>query len=439
MSSQPVVAPPPAEYESAVPLPSFRWVVCALLFLATTINYMDRQILGILAKTLQNDIHWSEAQYSYIVMAFQAAYAIGLLSFGWLIDRWGTKRGYTVAIFVWSLGAAAHALARSVLGFGIARFVLGIGEAGNFPAAIKSVAEWFPKRERAFATGIFNSGSNVGAIIAPAIVPFIALHWGWRAAFVILGASGFAWIILWYALYERPERSRLVSARQLTLLQSEDGAFVAGGFPWRNLIGFRQTWAYIIPSVVVNPIWWFYLYWLPKFLGTRYHLDLANIGLPLVLVYSMAMFGSVLGGWLSSRLIHMGSSVNLSRKTAMLLAVACVVPVAFITRVDDWRIATLLAGMATFGHQALSANLFTMASDLFPKRAVASVVGMGSAFGSVTSIGFSLLVGILLSRSSNNYFVTFVVAGVGYPTVLLILQLLEPHWEPIVEIDPATR
>jgi MFS transporter, ACS family, hexuronate transporter len=438
MSSQPVVAPLEYQPELEPALPRFRWVVCALLFLATTINYMDRQILGILAKSLQSEIGWTEAQYSYIVMAFQAAYAIGLLSFGWLIDRWGTKKGYSIAIFIWSLGAAGHALARSVFGFGAARFVLGIGEAGNFPAAIKSVTEWFPKKERAFATGIFNSGSNVGAIIAPAIVPFIALTWGWRAAFIILGLSGFAWIILWYALYERPERSSRVSATQLALLQSEDGQFIAGGFPWRDLFGYRQTWAYVVPAAVVNPIWWFYLYWLPKFLGTRYKLDLANIGLPLVLIYSMAMIGSIAGGWLSSRFIRLGWSVNASRKVAMLLAVCCVVPVAFITRFNDWRMATFLAGLATLGHQALSANLYTVVSDLFPKRAVASVVGLGSAFGSITAIGFSFLVGLILSHSGS-YVVPFVIAGIGYPAVLLFLHLLEPRWEPIIEPDLSPR
>jgi ACS family hexuronate transporter-like MFS transporter len=443
----------------------FRWVVCLLLFLATTINYMDRQILGILAKQLQTEIGWSELQYSYIVMAFQTAYAIGLLSFGWFIDRWGTKKGYSLAILIWSVAAAFHATARTVFGFGVARFCLGLGESGNFPAAIKCVTEWFPRRERALATGLFNSGSNIGAIIAPVIVPWIALNWGWRPAFVILGGTGLLWIVLWLLLYERPERSKWASqaerdyilsdekptaassaipphaAEMVALAEAESGAAAAAeqagaavepitaGVSWKRLLGFRQTWAYIVPSAVVSPIWWFYLYWLPKFLGTRYGLDLSHIGRPLVIVYSMAMAGSIGGGWLSSTFLRRGWSVNAARKVAMLICVSAVAPVAFITAVNNIWIATLLAGLATLGHQGLSANLYTMVSDLFPKRAVASVVGLGSAVGSATAIGFSLAVGLVL-QYTGSYAIPFVTAGVGYPLVLLCLQLMEPRWEP---------
>jgi len=463
----------PVEPAVAARRSSFRWVVCLLLFLATTINYMDRQILGILAKQLQTQIGWTELQYSYIVMAFQAAYAIGLVSFGWLIDRWGTKKGYSLAILIWSVAAAFHAAARSVFGFGVARFALGLGESGNFPAAIKCVTEWFPRRERALATGLFNSGSNIGAVIAPAIVPWIALHWGWRPAFVILGGSGLLWIVLWILLYEKPERSKWASKAErdyilsdegpppaaaptqamerLAMTEAEVGAAAAAeeagaaaeptnaGITWRRLLGFRQTWAYIVPSAVVSPVWWFYLYWLPKFLGTRYGLDLSHIGRPLVIVYSMAMVGSIGGGWLSSTFLRWGWSVNAARKVALLICVSAVAPVAFITAVDSIWIATVLAGLATMGHQGLSANLYTMVSDLFPKRAVASVVGLGSAAGSAAAIGFSFVVGLVLQHTGS-YAMPFVTAGIGYPLVLLFLHLMEPRWEPLhVELEKQER
>lgn len=455
----------PAETASTAGRSRFRWMVCFLLFLATTINYMDRQILGILAKQLQTEIGWTELQYSYIVMAFQAAYAIGLVSFGWMIDKWGTKKGYSLAIFIWSVAAAFHAAARSVFGFGVARFALGIGEAGNFPAAIKCVTEWFPRRERALATGLFNSGSNIGAVIAPAIVPWIALNWGWRPAFVILGGTGLLWIVFWYLLYETPDRSKWASKQERDYILSDEepatapatdrmqadelvaraeaeiGAAAAAeeagaapeptnaGITWGRLLGFRQTWAYIVPSAVVSPIWWFYLYWLPKFLGTRYGLDLSHIGKPLVIVYLMAMVGSIGGGWLSSTFLRWGWSVNAARKIALLVCVSAVAPVALITTVNNLWIATLLAGLATMGHQGLSANLYTMVSDLFPKRAVASVVGLGSAAGSATAIGFSFGVGLILQRTGS-YAVPFVTAGIGYPLTLLFLHLMEPRWEP---------
>jgi ACS family hexuronate transporter-like MFS transporter len=416
--------------EARPPRSAYRWVICALLFLATTINYLDRQILVILAKRLQDEIKWNELKYSYNVMAFQAAYGIGLLCFGWLIDRWGTKRGYSIAIFIWSIAAAAHALARSALGFGIARFALGIGEAGNFPAAIKSVAEWFPKRERALATGLFNAGSNIGAIIAPAVVPWMALAWGWREAFVILGIAGLVWIALWQLFYDEPARSPRVSAAELAHIRSGDGETIEGGFPWLDLLRYRQTWAYVVPSTFISPVWWFYLYWLPKYFGSRYALDLSQLGAPLIIVYTMAMIGSIGGGWFSSRLLAVGWSANAARKIAILISVLCVVPVAFITRADHVWLATLLAGLAAMGHQGMSANMYTMVSDLFPKRAVASIVGLGTAFGSAAAIGFSLLVGMVLN-ATGSYAIPFIIAGVGYPAMLVLLHLIEPRWEPI--------
>jgi ACS family hexuronate transporter-like MFS transporter len=416
------------------PHSAYRWTICGLLFAATTINYMDRQILGILADTLQKEIGWSEAQYSYIVMAFQAAYAIGLASFGWLIDRWGTKAGYTIAIFIWSIAAAAHAAARSVFGFGAARFALGIGEAGNFPAAIKSVAEWFPKRERALATGMFNAGSNAGAIFAPALVPWMAITFGWRASFVALGVTGLLWIVAWLILYDPPSHSRRVSQAELDHIQSDGAELIPSSavakVPWSNLFGYRQTWAYVIPSSFVSPVWWFYLYWLPKFFSSQYNINLSHLGLPLVIVYSMSMVGSVGGGWLSSVLLAMGWSPNWARKVALLAAALCVAPVTLITFTGNLWIATFLAGMATLGHQAMSANMYTMVSDLFPKRAVASVVGLGSAAGSAVALVFSWFAGQQLQHY-HSYTPMFVIAGIGYPLTWVFLHLMAPQWEPV--------
>ncbi|HEY3056087.1 MAG TPA: MFS transporter, partial [Thermoanaerobaculia bacterium] len=295
-----------------------RWIICALLFLATTINYIDRQVLGILAPTLQHDIGWNEVQYGYIVTAFQAAYAIGLLIVGRVLDVVGTKLGFAFALIFWSFAAMAHALARTPLGFAFARFGLGLGEAGNFPAAIKTVAEWFPKRERAFATGVFNSGSNVGAIVAPAIVPWIALTLGWQWAFIITGAIGFAWLILWWLLYETPERHPRLTASELSYIRSDPQEAVTK-ISWVRLAALRQTWAFAIGKFMTDPIWWFYLYWIPKFLNEKHGLTLSKLGPPLITIYVVADIGSIGGGWLSSRLIKSGWTINAARKSAMLV------------------------------------------------------------------------------------------------------------------------
>jgi ACS family hexuronate transporter-like MFS transporter len=413
----------------------FRWTVCGLIFAATTINYMDRQVLGILAPTLEKTLGWNEIEYARIVMAFQAAYAIGLLGFGRLIDRIGTRHGYAISIVAWSVAAMAHALARSVWGFGVARFALGLGEAGNFPAAVKAVTEWFPRRERALATGLFNSGSNVGAILAPLVVPWITLRYGWQMAFVVLGATGFGWLIFWYWLYALPTESRRVSPEELAHIHSDPPEPAVETISWRKLLRYRQTWAFVIGMSFSAPIWWFYLYWLPKFLHKQHGLDLATLGPPLVVIYTMTTVGSIGGGWLSGALLKRGWSVNASRKTAMLICALCVVPVVFAAKASNLWVATFLIGLAASAHQGWAANLFTLVSDLFPKQAVASVVGLGGMFGSIAAMAFSQSAGMIL-QATGSYWVLFIIAGSAYLLALAIMQLLIPTMKP-AEVNHA--
>ena len=407
----------------------FRWTVCGLIFAATTINYMDRQVLGLLAPILEKDLGWSEMEYARIVMAFQAAYAIGLLGFGRLIDWIGTRHGYALSIFAWSLAAMAHALARGVLGFGAARFALGLGEAGNFPAAVKAVTEWFPRRERALATGVFNSGSNVGAILAPLVVPWLTLHYGWQMAFIVLGATGFVWLIFWYWLYALPAESVYVSPEELQHIQSDPPEPAQQKISWTALLRFRQTWAFVVGMSLSAPIWWFYLYWLPKFLHKQYGLDLATLGPPLVVIYTMTTVGSIAGGWLSGSLIKRGWSVNASRKTALLICALAVVPVVFAAQASNLWVATCLIGLAASAHQGWAANLFTLVSDLFPKQAVASVVGLGGMFGSLSALAFSQSAGYIL-QTTGSYWTLFVIAGSAYLVAFVIMHLLIPNMKP---------
>jgi len=405
----------------------YRWVICALLFLATTINYMDRQVIGILAPELQKSIGWNDIEYGYIVTAFQAAYAGGLLIAGGLIDRFGTRIGYSLAIVVWSIAAMGHATARSAFGFGIARAALGLGEAGNFPAAIKTVAEWFPKRERAFATGLFNAGTNVGAIAAPLIVPWIAMRFGWQWAFLLTGAIGFTWLALWLPLYRRPELHPRLSAEELAYIRS-DGVETATKVPWLRLLPHRQTWAIAIGKFLTDPIWWFYLYWLPKFLNEKHGLNLSTIGAPLVVIYVIADVGSIGGGWLSSRLIKRGWSVNRARKTTMLICAVCVVPIVFASQVSSLWSAVALIGLAAAAHQGWSANIFTMASDMFPGCAVGSVAGIGGMAGAVGGMLIATLAGYVL-QLTHSYLPLFIIAGSAYLVALLIVHLLAPRLE----------
>ena len=407
----------------------WRWVICALLFLATTINYMDRQVLGLLAPTLQRDIGWSETQYAHIIIAFQAAYAIGLVAFGRWIDLIGTRKGFSLAVVVWSVAAMAHALARSVTGFGVARFALGLGEAGNFPAAVKAVAEWFPRRERALANGVFNSGCNVGAVLAPLLVPWLTIRWGWPAPFMVLGALGFVWLLFWLYFYELPEQSRRVTPEELAHIRGDLPEVSSPKIPWARLLACRQTWAFIVGYAFSAPIWWFYLYWLTKFLNQQYGLDLSSLGVPLVVIYSLACFGSVGGGWLSSVLLRHGWSLNASRKTAMLACALCVVPVVFAAHASNLWVATLLIGIAASAHQGWAANLFALASDLFPKQAVGSVVGLGGMAGALTAMAFSESTGFIL-ETTGSYWSLFAAAASAYLVALAVIHWLSPQLQP---------
>lgn len=406
----------------------YRWVICALLFFATTINYVDRAVLGVLAPTLRTEIGWTDQEYGYISAAFTLAYAIGFLFAGWLIDRVGTRFGYTIYLTVWSLAAAAHALASSTFGFGLARFALGIGESGNFPAAIKTVAEWFPKKERALATGIFNAGSNVGAILAPAAVPWIALTWHWQAAFVITGLAGLVWIAFWWPLYHKPSEHPHLSKSELAHIES-DPPDTEVKIRWLQLLPHRQTWAFAIGKFFTDSIWWFYLFWFPLFMNDRFGVNLASIGLPMITVYLLADVGSVGGGWFSSFLLGRGWSVNAARKTAMLVCALCILPVAMAPQVEGEWVAVWLIGVAAAAHQGFSANIFTTVSDMFPRKAVGSVVGIGGFAGAMGGFFMNLGAG-WLKQNTGSYEVMFMIAGVTYLVALLIMHLLVPKLEP---------
>jgi len=399
-----------------------------MLLAATTINYIDRQVIGVLAPELQRTFGWSEVEYGYIVTAFQAAYAIGLISAGAVIDRLGTRIGYALAIAIWSLAAMSHALVGSVIGFAAARFALGLGEAGNFPAALKTVAEWFPRRERAFATGIFNSGSNIGAIAAPLVVPIVAVTFGWQAAFLITGVLSVTWIIVWLSMYRAPDVHPGVSSQELALIRSDPPESTVR-VPWARLVRHRQTWAFLIAKFLTDPIWWFFLFWLPKFLNSEYGLSLLSLGAPLVAIYIMADIGSIGGGWLAGRFIKRGWSVNRARKTAMLICGLCVVPVIFAVQAKDVWVAVALIGLATAGHQGWSANLFTLPSDMFPRHTVASVVGIGGFGGAVGGMLIATFTGFLLEKTGS-YVPVFVMAGSAYLIALLLVHVLAPRLEP---------
>ncbi len=395
-----------------------RWRICALLFAATTLNYIDRMVLGVLAPQLSHIFGWTERDYSYIVAAFQGAYALGLLGAGALIDRVGARIGYALAIGVWSLAAMSHALARTVLGFGVARFFLGLGESGNFPAAVKSVAEWFAPRERSLATGIFNAGSNVGAVLAPLAVPVVAAHWGLRASFLFTGVLSATWVVLWL-LVQRPSPAA----------RPDGGACAherATRASWAQLLQRRGPWAFVAGKLLTDPVWWFLLFWLPKFLNARYGLDLLALGPPLIAIYLLADVGSVGGGWLTGRLARRGSSVHRARKLTMLLCALAVVPVAFAAEVSHLWAAVAVIGLAAAAHQGWSANLYALASDLAPSAEVASIVGVGGFAGALSGMLVSAGIGWLL-QATGSYVPVFAAAASAYLLALVIIQGLAPH------------
>ena len=422
---------------------NYRWIVCALIFFATTVNYIDRQVIGILKPLLESDLSIGEKEYSYIVMAFQLFYALGLVLAGRLIDKIGTKIGYGIAVTFWSLAAMGHALAKGALGFGFWRGMLGLSEGANFPAAIKTVAEWFPKKERALATGIFNSGTNVGAIVAPVAVPAIVLVWGWQAAFIITGALGFIWIIFWFIFYEIPEKQRRVKASEIAYINSdvEEKEDPKASVPWLKLLKYRQTWIFFIGKGLTDPIWWFYLFWIPGWLaqvrGTG--LDLKSFGLPLIFIYSMTTVGSIFGGWLSSFMIRKGMSPFKARKIAMLVFAILVTPIVFAQSpgISTWGAVVLIA-LAASSHQAWSANIFTTVSDAFPKRAVSSVTGIGGMAGALGGLGISYLAGAVLNFYKNaghvetGYVVMFIVAGCAYLVAWTIMNVFAPKNKTVV-------
>jgi len=416
----------------------YRWLVCALLFFATTVNYMDRQILSLLKPILDNQLRWTNAQFGMVNAAFQAAYAVGLISFGALIDRVGTRIGYAVSISAWSLAAMAHALVGSVNGFFAARIALGLGEGGNFPSAIKAVALWFPPRERAYATALFNSGSNVGAIIAPAVVPWMALSFGWRSAFVAAGIAGLVWLAFWLPWYEVPERIASLTAAELAHIRSEDGAAPPdeARFSWTTILRHRQAWAFIVAKFLTDPVWWFFLIWLPDYFKKTRGLAIKDSWVYLVTIYSIVTVLSIFGGWLSGFLAARGMTVTRARKIALFAFACTVLPILAVTHVGNWA-AVILIGIAGASHQAWSANLFTSASDMFPKRAVASVVGIGSMAGSLGGILFPIFSGKLLDRfaAAGNvtagYALLFAICGSAYLVAFGVNHLLAPTFEPV--------
>ena len=436
-----------------------RWLICALLFFAAAINYIDRQVIGILKPTLQEQFHFDEQDYAAIVFTFQAAYAIGLLLSGRIMDRIGVRRGFALAVVVWSIGAVMHGaadwlpwlriptlsidppavvfLGGATAGLALSRLVLGLGEAGNFPASIKAVAEWFPKKERALATGIFNSGTNIGALVTPLVVPWITLAYGWQWAFVITGVLGFGWVIWWFVSYRDPDTHPGVNAAELAIIQS-DPVEKTAAIPWSRLLPHRQTWAFAAGKFLTDPIWWLYLFWVPDFLGRNHGLDLKTMGLPLVVIYLVADVGSIGGGWLSSHLIKRGWSTNDARKTAMLVCALAVVPMLAAAQVKSLWMAVALVSIAAAAHQGWSANLFTLVSDMFPKRAVGSVVGIGGMAGSVGGMVMALVVGEFLEKTGS-YAPIFVMAASAYLVALVIIQLLVPQLAPAdLDTDPTT-
>ncbi|MGA3065910.1 MAG: MFS transporter [Tepidisphaeraceae bacterium] len=409
---------------------NFRWVICGLLFYATTVNYVDRSVLNVLGSRLRDAFRWNAVQFGHVNMAFFAAYTVGLFSMGWLIDRWGTKIVYSVAMSVWTLAAVSTSLTRTIFQFALCRFFLGLGESGNFPAAIKTVAEWFPQRQRATATGIFNSGSNVGALLAPWLVPIVVAHYGsWRAAFFITPPLAIFWIILWSILYRHPEQHPLVNRAELNFIDS-DGVQSKSKVPWTEILRHRQAWAIMAGKFLTDPVWWFYNTWMGLFLKDVFGVDLKHVGPPLILIYLMADLGSIGGGWFSSSLLKKGWSANAARKTAMFTCAMAVLPVCLAPKVGHEWIAVGLIGLATAAHQGFSANIFTLASDMFPKRAVGSVTGLAACCGGIGGIIIQEIAGTT-TQATGSYVIIFCIAGTVYLLAVVLLHILAPRLTPV--------
>jgi ACS family hexuronate transporter-like MFS transporter len=431
--------PEPEQLRMETQKTSYRWRVVALLFCATTINYLDRQVLGLLKPTLEADFGWTESDFSHIVMAFQAAYAFSLIGFGAMIDKIGTKMGYIISVVVWSIAAMLHAVATGTFSFGLMRAILGLGEAGNFPVAIKATAEWFPKKERALATGIFNSGANIGAVVAPIMVPWILGAYGWQEAFLITGAIGFVWLIFWWRYYEVPAKHNRVNQVEYDYIHSDNEPDTSKEAPvkWLQLFKVRQTWAFVFGKMLTDPIWWFFLYWLPSYFAEAFKLNLSKPSPELVIVYTATTIGSIGGGYLSGYFIKKGWAVFRARKTSMLIFAFLVTPIMAAQYTTNIWQAVVLISLAAAAHQAWSANIFTTASDMFPKKAVSSVVGIGGMAGSVGGILFPLLVGIILDnyKAAGNigggYNVIFIICGFAYLLAWGVMHVFSPKMERV--------
>ena len=413
---------------------NYRWRICAMLFFATTINYLDRHVISILAPQLQENYGWSEMDYGYIVTAFQAAYGLGVILTGHLVDKFGVRIIYSIAIAVWSFAGMAHAMARSAFSFGVARFMLGLGESANFPAAIKTVAEWFPKKERALATGIFNAGSNVGAIVSPLLVPWIAINYGWQWAFILTGAVGFIWLILWLFTYRKPEEHPRVSKQELEYIESDHEEVTIQKLSWGQVIFRKEVLVISFARFLTDPVWWFLLYWLPKFLYNNHGITLTDIGLPLIAIYVFADLGSIVGGWLPTKFINRGMSLDKARKLAMLICAACVVPIIFASQTSSMWLSVALISLATASHCGWIANMFTLISDVFPKRAVASVVGVSTFSAVLGSMLVATGVGFIL-ETTGSYFLIFSIAGFMYLLAWLVIKFGIPQIKTVTFTD----
>jgi MFS transporter, ACS family, hexuronate transporter len=407
----------------------YRWIICALLFAATAINYIDRQMIGVLKPTLQLEFGWTETAFANVIFWFQAAYAVGYIGLGKFVDKVGARIGYAACVGLWTLAHLAHAFVSTIGGFVAVRFALGVAESGNFPAGLKAIAEWFPKRERALATGIFTAGSNIGAIVTPLIVPGITMALGWRAAFLVTGSFSLVWLVVWLKSYRRPSMHPRVSREELALIDS-DASPTGTKIPWRQLLLFRETWAFAIARFLIDPIWWMFLFWLPDFFAKRYALDLKGFGPPLVVVYVVSDIGSVAGGWMSSKLLRLGISLNKARKFTMLIATCMVLPVIFAMYADNIWLAVAIVGIATAGHQAFSVNLYTFPSDVFPKQAVASIVGIGGTAGAIGGMLMAKYAGWVLD-SVGTYTPIFIVAAAAYWLALAAIQILSPRMNAV--------
>ena len=408
----------------------YRWRICALLFFATTLNYLDRQVLGILAPDLQRTLQWSEVDYGNIVAAFKLAYAIGLLGMGRFLDVIGVRRGYAAGLTAWSIAGAGHALATGVGSFAMARGALGIAEAVNFPAAVKTIAEWFPRSERALAAGVFNSGSNVGAILAPLVVPWLAVRYGWQSAFIVTGLIGLTWLFFWLTMYKPPAQHPRVSAEELAFIQSDGVVEPSPPLPWRTLVKRRDVITMCLMKFVTDPVWWFFLFWLPKFLNERHGVSVIALGLPMIVIYQVSSIGSIGGGWLSSYFIRRGMTLDKARKTTLFIAALCALPIAYASRTDSLWVAVALVALGTAAHQAFSANIYAIIGDVFPPKAVGSVVGMSSFSGALAGAIIAEIVGWML-QTTGSYVPVFGMFSVAYVLAWLIIRWGIPEIKPV--------